>query len=169
MPDNERDQIIEQVAHVLIDVDWQNVASDAYDMARALDREGLLRTGDDTGEVAKLRAERDRLQQWKDEAAPVLIGLQDLGKALGVPLGKRITGELAAEQARTLKAARDRAVAETAALRNAVRALHQPHVCTGYPDCNPLFGGGCAHAGDCRECRREHPCPTIRALDGGQR
>jgi len=63
---------------------------------------------------------------------------------------------------------RDRAVAETAALRDTVRALHQPHECTGYPDCNPLFGGGCAHAGDCRECRREHPCPTIRALDGGQ-
>lgn len=36
--------------------------------------------------------ERDRLQRWKDEAIPVLIGLQDLGKALDLPIGTRITG-----------------------------------------------------------------------------
>lgn len=51
----------------------------------------------------------------------------------------------------------------------AVRALHQPHTCTGYPDCMILFGGECAHDGHCNHCRKTWPCPTICALDGGDR
>lgn len=54
-------------------------------------------------------AEVAKLRQWKAEASPVILGLQDLGKALGVRLGTRITGEAAAEQARALKAERDHA------------------------------------------------------------
>ena len=36
--------------------------------------------------------ERDELRRWKAEALPVLSGLQELGKALGLPLGSRTTG-----------------------------------------------------------------------------
>lgn len=67
----------------------------------------------------RAEAERDRLQHWKDEASPVMIGLQDLGRALGVPLGTRITGELAAEKARALSSQ----VAELRATIDRVRAL----------------------------------------------
>lgn len=52
-------------------------------------------------------AEIERLRQWKAEALPVLAGLQELGNALGVPLGARITGPEAAERARELMAERD--------------------------------------------------------------
>lgn len=55
----------------------------------------------------ELRAEVERLRQWKSEASEVLIGLQDVGKALRLPLGFRITGEDAAEAARRLVADRD--------------------------------------------------------------
>lgn len=37
--------------------------------------------------------ERDELRRWKTEALPVLAGLQELGKALGLPLGSRIAGQ----------------------------------------------------------------------------
>jgi hypothetical protein len=68
-------------------------------------------------------AERDQLRRWKAEAAPVLIGLQDLGKALGVPLGTRITGQTAAEQAAALVAERDLLRAQVAAVRVKINVL----------------------------------------------
>lgn len=49
---------------------------------------------------------------------------------------------------------------------DAVRALHQQHACTGYPDCMILFGGECAFKGQCDECRKHYPCPTIVAVIG---
>lgn len=51
-----------------------------------------------------LREEIARLTRWKEEALPVLDGLQDLGKALGLPLGERITGPAALAAAKRLTA-----------------------------------------------------------------
>lgn len=54
--------------------------------------------------VADLAAEVEQLRVWKREALTVTTGLQDLGKALGVPLGHRITGPDATERAQALVA-----------------------------------------------------------------
>jgi hypothetical protein len=59
--------------------------------------------------------EVERLRRWKAEVLPVIAGLQGLGRALGVGLGERITGESAAEKARTLVAERDAALARAEA------------------------------------------------------
>lgn len=61
---------------------------------------------------ASITAERDKLRRWKEEALPVLAGLQDLGRALDVPLGQRITGDVAAKRAEELRAAAALAGAE---------------------------------------------------------
>lgn len=50
------------------------------------------------------------LRRWKAEALPVIAGLQELGRALGLPLGEQITGPRAVEAAERLRAERDRAV-----------------------------------------------------------
>ena len=55
-----------------------------------------------------LTAERDALARWKSEAMPVMDGLQELGKALGIPLGHRITGPDALASVDALTAERDR-------------------------------------------------------------
>lgn len=47
--------------------------------------------------------EIERLTRWKAEALPVLDGLQELGKALGLPLGERITGPAALAAVEALK------------------------------------------------------------------
>lgn len=61
------------------------------------------------GEVA-------RLTQWKAEAMQVMSGLQELGQALGLGWGVRITGDHAAEVARDL---RERAEKAEAAIEKA--------------------------------------------------
>lgn len=43
------------------------------------------------------------LETWKDEALEVMSGLEDLGKALDLPLGSSITGTLAAQTVERLK------------------------------------------------------------------
>lgn len=88
-----------------------------------------------------LAAERDELRRWKEEALPVLSGLQNLGRALDVPLGERITGNVAAKRAEELAARVAR-----------VEALHV----------RTVFGYN-AH---CEECGTYWPCPTIKALRG---
>ena len=57
-----------------------------------------------TTRAEKAEAAIERLARWKAEALPVMAGLQELGEALGVPLGQRITGEEAAEAATALAA-----------------------------------------------------------------
>ena len=52
-------------------------------------------------------AERDALRLWKDEALRVLDGLQELGRALVLPLGERITGPAAVAAVERLTAERD--------------------------------------------------------------
>ena len=42
-----------------------------------------------------LREEIADLSRWKEEALPVLDGLQEIGRALDLPLGERITGPVA--------------------------------------------------------------------------
>lgn len=67
-----------------------------------------------------MAGEVERLARWKAEALPVLVGLQELGRALGLPLGERITGQSAAEAAQALLARAEKAEAEVAALCEAV-------------------------------------------------
>lgn len=62
---------------------------------------------EDAAQLDLLREEVARLQRWKDEALPVIMGLQDLGRALGLRLGTSITGLDAVEAARLLVAERD--------------------------------------------------------------
>jgi hypothetical protein len=57
-----------------------------------------------------------KLRRWKAEALPVLAGLQELGEALGLPLGTRITGQEAAKAAERLEA-------EVASLRARLAAV----------------------------------------------
>jgi hypothetical protein len=46
-----------------------------------------------------------QLERWKKEAMPVMDGLQELGKALHIPLGERITGPAALEAVQQLQSA----------------------------------------------------------------
>lgn len=55
-------------------------------------------------EQAELRAEVEQLRRWKAEASEVTLGLQDVGKALGVGLGEQITGRSGVEAAKQLRA-----------------------------------------------------------------
>lgn len=67
------------------------------------------------GLPAPIEAELTQLRRWKQEATEVILGLQDLGRALGLPLGEQITGRVATETAKQLT---DRI--------QAVEALHVP-------------------------------------------
>lgn len=76
-------------------------------------------------DIPALLAEVERLARWKAEALPVLAGLQELGKALGLPLGERITGPKAAKEAAALLARAEKAEAELAAAREAKWEIEQ--------------------------------------------
>lgn len=64
--------------------------------------------------VAELEAEVERLRRWKSEAMPVMDGLQNLGRALGVTLGQWITGPQALTRVAQLQSERDTARADRA-------------------------------------------------------
>ena len=66
--------------------------------------------------LAEREGEVARLRRWEDEALPVMAGLQDLGRVLGLRLGTRITGEAAADAARALVARADDAEAKVRAV-----------------------------------------------------
>ena len=55
-------------------------------------------------DTAGLVAEVERLRRWKAEALPVMDGLQELGEALDLPLGTRITGAEAVAAVKALVA-----------------------------------------------------------------
>ena len=79
-------------------------------------------TPEAVADMDRLREEVERLRRWKMEASEVILGLQDLGKALGVPLGRSITGPLAAEIAGELRVRTEKAEAKVTrveALRDA--------------------------------------------------
>jgi hypothetical protein len=69
--------------------------------------------------VADLLDEIERLRRWKAEAMPLFDGMQDLGRALDLPLGTLVTGPRAIEAAEVLRAERDAARDEVARLRGA--------------------------------------------------
>lgn len=95
----------------------------------------------------QITAERDRLAHWKAEALPVLDGLQEIGKALNLPLGQRITGPQALKAIEALLAERDR----LAAAVERVRALDL--MCTD----------GCVGPGLC-----DGSCLTAALSDAGR-
>ena len=66
--------------------------------------EGIDAIVDSVCDVPDLLAEVDRLTRWKAEALPVMTGLQELGKALGLTLGESITGASAVDAAHALRA-----------------------------------------------------------------
>lgn len=51
----------------------------------------------------ELEIEIASLRRWKAEALPVIAGLQEVGHALGVPLGVQITGRIAVDAALDLR------------------------------------------------------------------
>ncbi len=67
--------------------------------------------------VLWLIREVERLTRWKAEALPVIGGLQELGSALGLPLGERITGPAALEAVERLTARATKAETEVERLR----------------------------------------------------
>lgn len=89
----------------------------------------------------KRRAEE--AEQWKAEALPVINGLQELGAALGIPLGKRITGP---DALAAVKALTERAEAAERAIQR-VRELAQHYDGRAYTDATGAI---------------------LRALDGGE-
>lgn len=78
--------------------------------------------------VKAAEAEVERLADWKASALPVMTGLQELGKSLGLPLGARITGPLAFVAAEALNARAEAAEATIAR----VRALAEEHPGTAW-------------------------------------
>lgn len=108
--------------------------------------EGIDAIVDSVCDVPELLAEVDRLTRWQTEATEVLRGLQDLGKALDLPLGEQITGQSACVAA---VAPHDRTEAAEQAVQR-VRELHAPMQTI------------CVH------CFARYPCTTMRALDGGE-
>jgi len=85
--------------------EFHSFADDASVRQRALDHYRLKRDSATDPGMTNLEAELVALRRWKAEATEVILGLQDLGNALGLPLGERITGTSAAAVA---KAMRDR-------------------------------------------------------------
>lgn len=63
---------------------------------------GVADIPDSVADIPDLLAELERLVRWKGEALQVMDGLQQLGQALGLPLGARITGPEALAEVRRL-------------------------------------------------------------------
>ncbi|MCR1785332.1 hypothetical protein KVF89_22520 [Nocardioides carbamazepini] len=61
--------------------------------------------------------EVEQLRRWKAEATTLFDGMQDLGRALGIPLGVLITGPKAVEAAGALRARAEAAESALAAVR----------------------------------------------------
>lgn len=57
-----------------------------------------------TDDLTSLQAEVEQLRRWKAEASSLFDGIQDLGRALGLPLGAAITGPDAVKAADELHA-----------------------------------------------------------------
>ena len=65
--------------------------------------QGIAAITDSVSDVPELLAEIERLNRWQAEALPVMDGLQELGSALGLPLGERITGPAAVDAVEKLR------------------------------------------------------------------
>lgn len=117
-----------------------------------------VREGDAAG-ADNQGTELDRLRRWKAEALEVITGLQELGKVLGVPLGKRITGPAAIEAAEALQAENARLRQQIAA-RDALRHQLDTRPPSEHIDDTDI----------CERCGRRHAstaCPEpMRNADG---
>lgn len=97
-------------ADTLLSVHYRDITakditlSTAYSLADIAQSLRTIATRPDSDEI-------ERLTRWKAEALPVLDGLQELGKALGLPLGERTTGPAALEAVERLTAERQAFVA----------------------------------------------------------
>ena len=69
--------------------------------------------------------EVEALRRWKAETMPVLAGLQEVGQALGVQLGRQITSRETVDAALDLRNERDAAVAEAERVRASIAAERQ--------------------------------------------
>ena len=109
-------------------------------------------------DIPDLLAEVERLTRWKREALPVLDGLQELGRALDLPLGTRITGAEALAAVERLTTERDALAAQV----ERVRALHErvEEDGTACDCCDEPPVASCAADGE------RWPCATIRTLGG---
>lgn len=72
-------------------------------------------------DVRELLAEVETLTRWKNEAMPVMDGLQELGRALDIPLGHSITGPDALAAVEQLQKSHEHDGREIARLREEVR------------------------------------------------
>ncbi len=102
-----RAQHDQHVAQALAAAGFGHVASELDERFAESDHKAAaywrrLREAERRAEAAE--AQVADLQRWKDEALPVMDGLQELGRALNLPLGERVTGERALEAVQALVA-----------------------------------------------------------------
>lgn len=69
-------------------------------------------TPEEAADHDQLVEEVRQLRSWKAQALPVIEGLWDLGRELGIPLGVVITGPVGVEAARVLRLRHEAVLAE---------------------------------------------------------
>ncbi len=79
-------------------------ALDAKPSKGEITADGIAWITDSVADVPQMLAEIERLAAWKASALTVMDGLQELGQALRVPLGERVTGPSALAEVQRLKA-----------------------------------------------------------------
>ena len=90
-------------------------------------------------------AEVRLLARWKNEALPVIAGLQELGAALGIPLGKHITGPDALEAVKALTARAEAAEQTNQEVSRLAMLDRKCPACSGYDAILGALGGGEQH------------------------
>lgn len=101
-------------------------ALDAKPSKGEITADGIAAITDSVCDVPRLLAEIERLTNWKASALTVMDGLQELGQALGLPLGERITGPLARAAAEALNTRAEAAEAAIDRVREMAYELLQP-------------------------------------------
>ena len=90
-------------------------------------------------------AEVRLLARWKNEALPVIAGLQELGAALGIPLGKHITGPDALEAVKALTARAEAAEQTNQEVSRLAMLDRKCPACSGYDAILRALDGGEQH------------------------
>ena len=127
---------------------------------RAEDAEFIAYAPED---IRALIAEVKRLEAWKREAVTVMGGLQELGKALGLPLGEQVTGPEALAKAKELKESRDGWVSymmEMVVTKQKLEAVKRIHT----PEVVQVSTANESMIDLCWCCKETYPCSTMRAL-----
>lgn len=81
---------------------------------------------DSVADVPQLLAEVECLASWKAEALPVMEGLQELGRALGIRLGERIIGPAALDAVQRLREQNTRYATRLATYREMMQEQLDP-------------------------------------------